>query len=299
MKPRILIAGVALLAILIAGVTHLNSKSEKQEPPSKTAGTKPEQFIVLLDLSDRIIQPGQIDADKQIIEKVFEEFEKKAKSHLIMNSKDRFQICIAPQRGLKFDRDMESENLTFDFSKIKIAERVKKLDEFKDSLRSKLDALYTKANMGEESKNYQGSNIWQFFNEHLPAMTSEKIITRLIVITDGYFDFEEGNAKLSTGNKSTTSSFIASIRNEINWKEIFASKGYGILPISGKLINTSVCVVGVRSKNENNLNEVEMLSYIWAKWLSSIGFSKEDFKTIQYNSISIINNQIVEFLSRV
>jgi hypothetical protein len=298
MKTRILIAGLFVLGLVITIATQLNSNESKQTPVAKATGAKPEQFIVLLDLSDRIIQPGQIETDKQVIEKVFEEFEKKAKSHLIMNSKDRFQICIAPQKNLPFDRDIESENMTFDFAKIKVAERVKKLDEFRASLRSKLDELYTKAYMGNESKNYQGSNIWQFFNENLPPMTSKKNSTRLVVITDGYFDFEEGNAKLVHGNKSTTTNFISQIRNNDNWKEKIEKEDLGILPISGQLSNVSVCVAGIRSKNPNNLNEVEMLSFIWAKWLSSIGFSKEDFKTIQYNSISIIHNQIVEFLSR-
>lgn len=79
MNSKILIAGVAVLAILIAGITLLNSKDKKEQPISKVVHTEPEQIIVLLDLSDRIIQPGQIDADKKIIEKVFEEFEKESK----------------------------------------------------------------------------------------------------------------------------------------------------------------------------------------------------------------------------
>ncbi|MBK6979290.1 MAG: hypothetical protein IPH28_21185 [Cytophagaceae bacterium] len=44
-----------------------------------------------------------------------------------MNSKDRFQVCIAHQKKLPFDKDVESEKLTIDLDIIKKAERVNRL----------------------------------------------------------------------------------------------------------------------------------------------------------------------------
>lgn len=214
-----------------------------------------------------------------------------------MKSKDRFQICIAPQRNLLFDRDIESEKLTFDFSKIKIAERVGKLNEFRNSLRTKLDEFYTKAYVGDNARNYQGSNLWQFFNDYLPLMTSKNYKTNLFVLTDGYFDFEDGNPKLSIGSKSTSTNFIAQIRSNDDWKEAIENKGYGISPISGQLVNVSVCVAGIRSKNENNLSEPEMLQFIWLRWLKELGINEKRCKTLLHTGISVTGNQIESFLS--
>ena len=105
MKTKI-VAIAILFVSLIGTFIYLQSNNEDQKEETKVSSKKPDQFIVVLDLSDRITRPGQIETDKQLIEKIFAEFDKRAKSHLLMNSKDRFQVYIAPQKGLPFDKDV-------------------------------------------------------------------------------------------------------------------------------------------------------------------------------------------------
>jgi hypothetical protein len=295
MNTKIILIVVLLSGIIGAGFL-LNRNTSAPKAETKSPDKTPEQFIVLLDLSDRITQPGQIEADKELIQKTFEEFEKKAHAHLLINSKDKFQVCIAPQKNLPFDKDVEAEKLTFDLSTIKTAERVKKLKEFKATLGEKLNNLYSKAYVGNDTKHYEGSNIWQFFNETLPALTSKNIVTRLLVLTDGYFDFEENNAKLTDGRLSTTTEFMTRIRKAQNWKSEMENNGYGILPVNQNFDNTFVCVSEIRSKFAANLNEAEMLQYVWNDWLRKNGISDACSRTILHGGITTTENQLSVFL---
>jgi hypothetical protein len=295
MNTRIILIAAALLIVIIGAVLVLNNGGQKKQTGTLSGKKTPEQFIVLLDLSDRITQPGQIDADKKIILNTFEEFEKKVHAHLVINSKDRFQVCIAPQKNLPFDKDIVSERLTLDLSAIKPAERVPKIKEFKNTLSQKLDSLYERAYHGEDTRKYQGSNIWQFFNEELPILSSDNVVTKVVVLTDGYFDFEEGNANLSDGKLSTSTEFLSKLRGQKEWKAEIDKNGFGILPIRKGFHNTIVCVSEIRSKFASNLNETEMLQYVWTKWLDKNGIPKSKCPTLIHGNISTTTNQLSLF----
>ena len=57
---------------------------------------KPINQIVLLDLSDRILVPEQLDKDFALIATAFKSFEKQARQNLVLSSKDRFCVKIIP-----------------------------------------------------------------------------------------------------------------------------------------------------------------------------------------------------------
>lgn len=298
MNTRIVLIAAALLIVITGAVFVLNNGGQKKQVETPSVKKTPEQYIVLLDLSDRITQPGQIEADKRIILKTFEEFEKKVHAHLVINSKDRFQVCIAPQKNLPFDKDVISETLTLDLSSIKTAERVTKIKEFKTTLGLKLDSLYDKAYLGVDTRKYQGSNIWQFFNEVLPALSSDKLATKVVVLTDGYFDFEKDNAMLSYGNLSTSTEFFSKLRGQKEWKAGIEKNGFGILPIKKGFANTIVCVSEIRSKFASNLNETEMLQYVWAKWLDKNGIPSSKCPTLIHGNILTTIDQVSLFLGQ-
>lgn len=268
------------------------------EPATKTPvvkQSKPEQYVVVLDLSDRITKPGQIEADKQLIEKTFEAFRIKVQSQLCINSRDRFQVIIAPQRGLPFDKDVESQKLTLDMPALMPAEKAKVLKEFGTKLRVKLDSLYALAYHGQESKNYQGSNIWQFFNETLPELTNASTTTKLVVLTDGYFDFEENNAVMNSGGLSTSTNFLGNLRQSKSWKEDIESGRYGILPVKKNFPNLMVSVIGIRSKYENNLLEAEMLKYLWERWCINSD-NANNLTLVSHGSITNTSTKLKAFL---
>ena len=188
--------------------------------------------------------------------------------------------------------------MTLDLPQIKRADRVRVMEEFKKTLRIKLDSLYAAAYKGDDSKNYQGSNLWQFFNETLASLTNDEVNTRLVVITDGYFDFEENNPRLTKGHRSTTTNFLTKLREQANWQDEIKSKGYGILPVNQQFKNLAVCVSEIRTKDENNLNETEMLRFIWNDWLTGNGIAPGCCRTILHTNISSSGNQLGEFLAK-
>ena len=275
-----------MIALVTTVVFYNNSSSRVSAPKEIAESKKPEQFIVLLDLSDRITRPGQIETDKQLIIKTFEVFSSRVLNQLCINSKDKFQICIAPQKSALLDKDVESEKLTLDMAVLHPGLKAKKLKAFKENLRSKLDELYNKAYKGNETKNYQGSNIWQFFNETLTEITSKDINTRLVVLTDGYFDFEQNNPVITNNGLSTSTHFLNALRGSSNWKTDLNQGRYGILPLKSDYSNLSVSVIGIRSKNENHLLEAEMLKEIWNNWLRKSGIPSENISTVYHGSFS-------------
>lgn len=298
MNPKVLIFGLLSLAGIVAGVRLLFHGTDNPETSIPPASVNQEQFIVMLDLSDRIILPGQVAADKAMILRSFEAFEWTARNaKLIMTSRDRFQVCIAPQQSLGFDKEEVSEQLTLDLSMINPAEKLKVLQAFKQALPGHLDALYAKADKGKNTQAYSGSNIWQFFNETLAFLSGPEYVTKVLVVTDGYFDFEDDNmARKSSGNQSTSSNhFIGRLRNNSKWKSMIDDQGFGILPVNKPFHELSVCVAGVRSKNPDHLDEMEMLAYIWEKWLSDSGIKGTNTLLIPYGSVSVMNSKMAGF----
>ena len=296
MKTKLIIISIFLTAIIV-GITVFSSTNEKAEVQFIKHKKTASQYLILLDLSDRIAEPGQIETDKKIIENLFQDFKKVVFNHLAMNSKDRFQICIAPQKEMGFDKYFESENLTLDLSKLKPAERVKKLTDFENNLTIKINSLYQKAYKGTNSKSYEGSNIWQYFNEELPDLTAENYNTNLIVLTDGYFDFEKGNAEIKNEKGSTTTSFINNLRKKDNWKEIIQKENYRLLPINNDFKNLKICVAEIRSKDQNNLNETDIIKYVWADWLKNSQIDTNSYITVAHGSVSNSQTKIHNFLN--
>lgn len=242
MKTPLIIAASTLAFISIGTIIYNCNSDEASNKSNNFSSPKTSrQTIVLLDLSDRILVDRQVEYDSAMIIQSFKLFEQKAKAGLLVNSKDRFQVMIAPQANVKYNREIFCDALTLDFSKIKTGEKVKVLKEFKNSLSNKIHQLYTTARFSSFSKDYAGSQLWQYFNDELPMLTSKDRNTQLIVVTDGYFDFENHAPELKEGNKSTKSNFIDILRKSgPSWKNKLISEKYGILPIQKNKIN-SLC----------------------------------------------------------
>ena len=81
---------IQILTITASGINSLHATENSKR--------KPINYNVILDLSDRILIKHQVEKDIAMIEKMFNRFEKKARSGLILTSKDRFCVKIIPQK---------------------------------------------------------------------------------------------------------------------------------------------------------------------------------------------------------
>ena len=296
MKKLILI--ISILALAIGLIISLSGdKITTASEPQMRFDSKPIQYITLLCLDDRLTKPGQSERDKEIIQLAFEQFEKVAKGHLLINSKDRFLVCIAPQIGNDSNLESLAQSLCFDLPKIAAKDRVATLNDFKSTLSTKIDNLYNAGYRGDQSSLYSGSDIWSFINSTLPTMTNEEYDTKLLVLSDGYFDFEDGKPQLIANNRSTKSEHLfKKFRGNTNAKVEMKAGDFGILKTNKVFPNTTLCIAEIYPKNPDML-EWDILSYIWEDWATECGISINKEHIIQSNIPAIINPSIVGFLS--
>ena len=161
------------------------------KPPAPKERTVPvkHNFIILLDLSDRIIvQPDQPARDKEIIHSIYGMFENKVKKELYIRSRDEIKVVIAPQRGSGLQTEIFEEKMYVNMETIQNVFRRPKEEERRAIFYSTLEDLYKKAEFSDIPEEYYGADIWKYFYEDLPEDYSGDTLTKnfLFILTDGY-----------------------------------------------------------------------------------------------------------------
>lgn len=161
-----------------------------QPPAPKPKGLSVKHnYIILLDLSDRlIVQPDQVERDKEIVKAIFGMFEQKVKQELYIRSRNEIKVVIAPQRGSGLRTDIYEEKLYVNMESIQYYFRRQKEEERREIFMNAIDELYDKAVFSKVPQDYYGADIWKYFYEDLPTDYSADTLTRnfLFILTDGY-----------------------------------------------------------------------------------------------------------------
>ena len=274
-------------------ITLYSCGSKSAASKTDTSGSA-ENYVVLLDLSDRLISnPNQTDIDTSAIRAVFEKFEADVKRHLVVKSKDKFSVRVIPQKNSTLPINGFENNLTIDLASFNAAQKLIKLNDFKDKLGVTIKMLYQQAYMGNKSSDYFGVDIWQYFKEQINSDIKDGCKNNIIVLTDGYFDFEDKSRGLTSENQSTATTHLMTKLKNSNWKEIAEENKIGIIPVTLKP-NVQFVIAGIQSKNDD-LMEASKLIYLWEKWLTQSG-SKNVSKPIVNASSGKIKNLIKENL---
>lgn len=238
---------------------------------------KNENYIVLLDLSDRLLTIDQVNRDKRLIQDIFARFEGIVRQKFIINSTDCFKVVIAPQQGGIITETYEDE-LYISMAEFNIQQKRKQLETFKTNLPKVLDKLYADATKGRKlSRDFKGTDIWKYFNDFLINDVVNMHQNKLFVLTDGYFDFESNRFVGQLGNRTTDSRVMNKLRNDSDWEKKLRSVNEGLIPVKKNFGKLSVCLLEIKPKFQN-LNEQDLLVAVWQKWLSemkitSFGFS--------------------------
>lgn len=282
MKTLLNIYLTLLLLVLFSGC----EASASDKAPVKKA-TKPNNYIIVLDLSDRLLAPHQTEQDIIVIKEVFDRFYHGVITKLIVNSKDRFSIRILPQQYPAIDIDRYNNELTLDMGLIHISGKKVALSEFNDRLINILKKLYEEAAAGKHTTNYAGVNIWRFFNEEINYLLDNNYNNHLIILTDGYLDFERNTQdQLNKHNRYTSTRFINKLKCD-DWKEKAYKYDFGILPVTKPHPAASVLVCGINPK-KNLLCETDKLMFFWGKWLREMNYDNYTLiKKLNGNQLSI------------
>jgi len=284
-------SNIFLVIILSLFITSC-STDESQQPTV----TQPENYIVLLDLSDRLLNDGQANQDIELIFHLFEKYESTVRNNLIINSNDKFRIVVAPQEKMNINQSQWERLFYLDMSKIFVAEKRNVLEKFKKDLKNNLDSLYAEVMQNKtKTSDFQGADIWKYFNDFLSGDITQGNKNRLFILSDGYFDFESASAskKKNSANKSTASSFLNKVRGKTNWQDMIEKENYGIIPIDKPFDSLSVCLMEIYPKYAN-LDETDMIQFVWKRWLEEMNIKENNF--IPHTSIPKMEGQIDDYL---
>ena len=255
-QNTILLASILLLFTSCGGE---EVKVEKQ----------PVNYVVLLDLSDRILAPEQLDKDFALIETTFKSFEKQARRNLVISSKDRFSIKIIPQKNSPLNVNHYEDLLQLYLDETEVAIKNKSLVSLSKALPTILENLKKEALYGKTSNVYFGVDIWAYLHDNGMGLSKSGFENKIIILTDGYFDFESQAHVIKEKNQYSSTRFLNDLTTS-NWKQISESQQYGLLPI--KLDKNSKWIVaGISGKKASDILQTEKITYFWDKWLKQSG----------------------------
>lgn len=256
----------------------------------KNSDPKNDNYVVVLDLSDRIIQKqDQMDIDTNAIRAAFEKFEESVQKSLVVKSRDKFSIRIIPQKSSSLPGNTFENTLSIDLGKYNAAEKLKHLNEFKKTFGIQMNLLYQQAYLGNKNSDFAGVDIWQYFNEQINSDLDIKFNNKVLIITDGYFDFEDKKHGITNNNLSTTTSPLLRKMNSTDWEKVCDTNEIGLLPV--KLSSEAKWLIcGIQPKAGNrDLLESEKLAYLWKKWLQNSGAKNIADPIINSSSLKMKN----------
>lgn len=256
---------IILLASILLLFTSCGCEEVKEEK-------QPVNYVVLLDLSDRILAPEQLDKDFALIETTFKSFEKQARQNLVISSKDRFSIKIIPQKNSPLNVNHYEDLLQLYLDETEVAIKNKSLVSLSKTLPKILENLKKEAMYGKTSNAYFGVDIWAYLHDNGMGLSKSGYENKIIILTDGYFDFESQAHVIQDKNQYTSTRFLNDL-TITNWKQISETQQYGLLPIQLDK-NTKWIVAGISGKKATDILQTEKITYFWEKWLKQSGVKR-------------------------
>ena len=267
MKTRSIQLLTVMLVIIISSCGCKKNDSSTSPNNELQANTK-HNYVVVLDLSDRLLNEGQAEKDSAIIMATFSEFEKTARNPLIVTSNDRFIVRIIPQKGSSLKKDQYENQLIIDLSTFNAANKNSAFVSFKNNLSKTLSDLYKEGHLGNSSKNYAGVDIWMFFNDEINLELRKDAENKVVILTDGYFDLNDNTNVIHNKNRHTSTNFIERL-NSKDWQTKAERDSIGLIPVS-ITTKASWLISGIHPKNSDPLMPIK-LEYFWKKWLIESG----------------------------
>lgn len=273
------------LSLLFIALLFISCDKEKAKEIQK-----PKNYTVILDLSDRILVPEQLDKDFYMIEKYFKNFEKNSRRNLVLTSKNRFSVKIIPQKNSPLNINRYEDLLQLYLDETEVKDKNKLLLALSQSLHKTLNILKKDALYGKASDAYFGVDIWAYLHDHGMELSKSGYTNTVLILTDGYFDFESQAHVIHNKNKYTSTQFLNRLTSN-DWKKEAESKQMGLLPITLDK-GTKWIVAGIAGKKTNDILQTEKITYYWNKWLTESGVASSKF--ILNGSKSEMNSTLIK-----
>lgn len=271
-------------------------KDAKKEipPPPK------DNYIILLDLSDRILfnNQQQVPKDISVINSIYGVFKSKMgvkdPTHLYYSLHDKLKVLIAPQKTTpKTLYDMVG-SLRIDLSAEQPDKKGALIEETEKTFNRVLPEIYKQAVIGNNSNAYSGADIWRYFNEDLADDLEKDGQNTLFIITDGYMDLEKTDERPSQNNRyASCSQIINLLKKYPDWEAKFTEGDYGFLSVNKKFSNLKVVLLQVNPKEDWN-GEYSLMTKIWGKWFTEMGIS--NYRFIKDDNVNEVKESMEKFM---
>jgi len=270
-----------------------DAKKEVPVPPK-------DNYIVLLDLSDRILYNNQqqVPKDIAVIKSIYGVFKSrinaKDPTHLYYSLHDKLKVLIAPQKTTPKSLYDLVGGLRIDLSAEQPDKKANVTDETEKTFNTLLPDIYKQAVIGNNSTAYSGADIWKYFNEDLGDDLEKDAQNTLFIITDGYMDLEKTEERPSQNNRfAACSQIINALKKYPDWETKFTEGDYGILPIPKKFANLKIVLLQVNPKDDWN-GEYSLLTKIWGKWFTEMGVT--NYRFIKNDNVNEVRESLEKFM---
>ncbi len=159
--------------------------------------------------------------------------------------------------------------LQLNLDETEVASKNKSLMSLSKTLPKILEDLKKEALYGSTSNAYFGVDIWAYLHDNGMGLSKSGYRNKILMLTDGYFDFENQAHVIQENNKYTSTRFLNHL-STTDWKKISEAKQFGLLPIQLEK-STQWIVAGISGKKTNDILQTEKITHFWKKWLKQSG----------------------------
>ncbi len=263
-------------------------------PPPK------DNYIVLLDLSDRILynHQQQVAKDLSALQNIYAIFKSnldaKDPTHLYYSVNDKLKVLIAPQRTTPKNLYDMVGNLRVDMGSEQPDKKSKDVEETQKTFNNTLPDIYKQAVVSNNSNAYSGADIWKYFKEDLEDDLEKDGQNTLFIVTDGYMDLEKKEERPDQHNRyASCTQIINALKKYPDWEKKFDEGDYGLLPVGKKFSRLRVVLLEINPKEEWS-DEYVLLTKIWGKWFSEMGISS--YRFIKDDNINEVKESLEKFI---
>jgi hypothetical protein len=148
---------------------------------------------------------------------------------------------------------------------VEVSSKNARLIQYENCLPGLVAQLYRESCLGRSmTSEFFGCDIWKYLNEQARIDLEKGYVNHIIVLTDGYFDFENSTHAMRMENRFTSSDFYSKL-NGPDWQKAAEENDYGLIPV--KLTTSFRCIVCGLNPKTDQLTELDKLSYFWNKWM--------------------------------
>ncbi|MGB8194924.1 MAG: hypothetical protein WCF67_23515 [Chitinophagaceae bacterium] len=292
--------GLILCCVLFIAASCNEFQEAVKEAKKETKPPPVDNYIVLLDLSDRILYNNQQQVGKDLsvlntIQAMFRaNINSKDPTHLYYAVNDKLKVLIAPQKTTPRKLYDDAGQLRIELSSEEAMKKAAAVDQSEKTFKTVLPELYKQAIISNNNADYVGADIWKYFDEDLSGDLEKDARNTLFIITDGYLDFEKSEERQVQGNRFTScAQLINSLKAYPDWNTKFEAGDYGLMPVGKKFSNLKVVLLEINPKQDWN-GEYKLLTRIWSKWFSEMGIDSCSF--IKNDNINEVKESMEKFM---